>query len=284
MLARADGAELFYTTRGNGPACLVPSGIGTGPYERQTPPQLSDRLKLVYVDLRGSGRSTGEPTDLNFDVLADDLETIRLDLRVERIAVLGHSILGMLAIEYARRCPASVSHVITVCTPPSGDLAGYRRRPRLSSRRTRRRIESRPCVTTWPGCRQTHRGCRPSSLTRQCAFATLASTPPRCLRRRCPGRRFSCTSWGRWPAAGTSAPAPTATRATLRRSRALRLRRPALPMGRHHGQAPNATLQLFEQSGHQPFFEEPDRFAAAVTDWMASQDSGSTPRRGFPEG
>jgi proline iminopeptidase len=32
---------------------------------------------------------------------------------------------------------------------------------------------------------------------------------------------------------------------------------------------PNATLQLFERSGHQPFFEEPDRFAAAVTSWMA---------------
>jgi proline iminopeptidase len=34
---------------------------------------------------------------------------------------------------------------------------------------------------------------------------------------------------------------------------------------------PNATLQIFEQSGHQPFFEEPDRFAVALTDWMSSQ-------------
>ncbi|WP_437507473.1 alpha/beta fold hydrolase [Sorangium sp. So ce1099] len=34
---------------------------------------------------------------------------------------------------------------------------------------------------------------------------------------------------------------------------------------------PDATLHLFEQSGHQPFFEEPERFAAAVTDWMSRQ-------------
>ncbi len=123
MTVSVRGAELFYSTRGKGPTCLVLSAIGTKPYERQTPRELSDRLRLVYVDLRGAGRSTGEPTDLTFDALADDLEAIRGDLEVERIAVLGHSILGMLAIEYGRRRPASVSHVIAVGTPPSGDLA-----------------------------------------------------------------------------------------------------------------------------------------------------------------
>ena len=78
------GAELFYSTRGNGPACLVLSAIGAEPYKRLTPPQLSDQLRLVYVDLRGSGRSTGEPTDLTFDVLAADLEAMRADLAVDR--------------------------------------------------------------------------------------------------------------------------------------------------------------------------------------------------------
>jgi proline iminopeptidase len=33
-------------------------------------------------------------------------------------------------------------------------------------------------------------------------------------------------------------------------------------------QLPNATLEIFERSGHQPFFEEPDRFVAALTDWI----------------
>ena len=34
---------------------------------------------------------------------------------------------------------------------------------------------------------------------------------------------------------------------------------------------PNATLQIFDQSGHQPFFEEPDRLAEALSEWMAGQ-------------
>jgi pimeloyl-ACP methyl ester carboxylesterase len=41
----------------------------------------------------------------------------------QRVAVLGHSILGVLAIEYGRRRASSVSHVITVGTPPKGDMA-----------------------------------------------------------------------------------------------------------------------------------------------------------------
>ena len=31
---------------------------------------------------------------------------------------------------------------------------------------------------------------------------------------------------------------------------------------------PDATFALFERSGHQPFVEEPDRFADVVTSWM----------------
>ncbi len=118
-----NGAELYYSTQGSGPTCLVLSAIGSEPYKRLMPPQLADRLRLVYVDLRGGGRSTGNPADLTFEVLAGDLEAIRGELGVDQVAVLGHSILGVLAIEYARRYPESVSHVIVVGTPTIGDTA-----------------------------------------------------------------------------------------------------------------------------------------------------------------
>ena len=115
-------AEIHYVTRGRGPVCLVLTSIGTKPYERQMPAALDEHLTLVFVDVRGSGRSTGAASDLTFDVLADDLEAVRAALGVARVAVLGHSIVGMLAVEYARRRPETVSHVIMVGTPPSGDM------------------------------------------------------------------------------------------------------------------------------------------------------------------
>src|SRR5215471_3198577 len=123
MMVTVAGAELYYTTRGRGPACLVLSAIGTKPYERQIPAALDEHLQLCFVDLRGAGRSTGEVTDLTFDVLSEDLEAVRAALGVPRVTVLGHSILGVLAIAHARRRPDAVSDVIAVGTPPTGDMA-----------------------------------------------------------------------------------------------------------------------------------------------------------------
>ena len=44
--------------------------MGTAPYERQMAPQLLDHLTMVYVDLRGGGRSTGSAAF--FEAEADD--------------------------------------------------------------------------------------------------------------------------------------------------------------------------------------------------------------------
>lgn len=123
MMAAGEGAEIFYTTRGSGPVLLVPSAIGTDFYDRTLPAALSARLTLALVDLRGGGRSTGDPATLTFDRAAGDFDAVRRALGQERVAVMGHSILGALAIEYGRRRPEAVSHVITVGTPPWGGMA-----------------------------------------------------------------------------------------------------------------------------------------------------------------
>ena len=122
MIVSVDGADLFYSSRGAGHVCLVPSAVGTRLYERQMSQQLGDAYRLVFVDLRGGGRSTGDPSTLTFDQVAADLEAVRVDIGVGQVSVIGHSILGALAIEYGRRCPETVRQVVTVGTPPRGDM------------------------------------------------------------------------------------------------------------------------------------------------------------------
>lgn len=272
MTVSVNGAELFYSTRGSGPTCLVPSAIGTKPYERMTPPRLSDQLRLVYVDLRGGGRSTGNPGDLTFDVLADDLEAVRVDLGAERVAILGHSVLGILAIEYGRRCRSSVSHVITVGTPPRGDMA------RLSADAAaffeqdasddRKRIlrEKLAELPSTPSLAQTVRAQTPMRFFDARFDATPllaeADVKPRLL------GHIMTTLAPDWDV--------TVDASALR-----------VPIFIAHGRydytvpyilwtgiapmLPSATLHVFEASGHQPFFEEPDRFAEVLTGWMAGQ-------------
>lgn len=269
MNVSARGADLFYSKRGHGPACLVLSGIGTRVYERMMPPQLSGRLTLVYVDLRGSGRSTGDPTELTFDVLAADLEAIRVDLGIERTAVLGHSILGMLAIEYGRRCPDSVSHVIVAGTPPFGDLA------RVSAiaasffeedaSEDRKRVLRDNMAALAPG----------SSVME----SVLAQTPTRFFDARFDAAPLFSDRIGN-PALlmhlmGTLGPAwdVTLDPGSLRVPILIAHGRydytvPSALWNDVVGILPSATVRLFDESGHHPFLEEPERFTAALVEWM----------------
>jgi proline iminopeptidase len=52
------------------------------------------------------------------DVLVDDIEQVRLTLGYEKIGVLGHSIFGLVALEYARAHPERTTFIIMNGTPP----------------------------------------------------------------------------------------------------------------------------------------------------------------------
>jgi proline iminopeptidase len=270
MIVSNKGAELFCTTRGHGPVCIVLTAIGTPPYERQTQ-ALSNHLQLVYVDLRGSGRSTGVATDLTFDLLADDLDAVRVALGVERISVLGHSALGVLALEYARRCPTTVAYAITVGTPPFGDMG------RLLAEAT-----SFFAKDASPE--------RQQLLRDNMSQLAAGTSPEQMMIAQTPMRFYDA----RYDAAPLFADADNNPQlihhllGTLLRSwdvtvGADSLRVPIfLGHGRHDyvspcllwdgipAKLPRATFHLFEQSGHQPFVEEPEQFVAAVTNWMRS--------------
>jgi proline iminopeptidase len=268
MIVQARGAELNVVTRGRGPVCLVLTSIGTKPYERQLPAALDERFTLAFVDIRGSGRSTGAAADLTFDVLAEDLEAVRAALGAPRVAVLGHSIVGMLAAEYARRRPQAVSHAILVGTPPRGDTAALIVASTAFFKEhgsdERKRILQENLARLPPGTPP--------------AEAIYAQTPLRFFDPRTDARPLFEGAETRpeilLHLMGTLSPTWDVTAGAP-------LRAPLyVALGRHdyvvphvmwNGVAPRlptATLQIFEQSGHQPFVEEPALFAAAVTRWF----------------
>jgi len=272
MQVSVDGAELHCTVQGRGPACLVPSAIGTAPYERQMARGLLDHLTMVYVDLRGGGRSTGRATDLTFDVVAADVDAIRAALGVERVILLGHSILGLLALECARRLPAAVSHVVTVGTPPYGDMDAVSARSaamfeaEADSARTQRLRHNLAALPPDASAAQTllaqtpMRFCDPT-VDAAPHFEGAVSRPELVMH-----------------IIGTLAAGWTVT---------ADLESLTVPVLITHGRwdytvphtmwdgipnaLPDATFHRFEASGHQPFFEEPERFAAVVTEWLAGR-------------
>jgi proline iminopeptidase len=268
VIVQAEGAELNCVTRGHGPVCLVLTSIGTKPYERQLPAALDDRFTMAFVNIRGSGRSTGAAADLTFDVLAEDLETVRAALGAPRVAILGHSIVGMLAAEYARRRPDAVSHAIIVGTPPRGDMAALVAASTAFFQECasdeRKQILQDNLARLPPGTPP--------------AEAVFAQTPLRFFDARADARPLFAGAETRpeilQRLMGALSPTWDITAGAP-------LRAPLyIAHGRHDYVVPHvlwddvaprlpaATLQIFEQSGHQPFVEEPARFTAALTAWF----------------
>jgi proline iminopeptidase len=117
-----NGVRLWYRVAGKhvtgvAPVVFLHGGPGQGSYHfaALAGPYMEPSLRLVYFDQRGSGQSerpwTGE---YGIAALIEDIEGLRRKLGVPRIALIGHSFGGALALEYAARYPEHVSAVVFV--------------------------------------------------------------------------------------------------------------------------------------------------------------------------
>lgn len=267
-----DGGELHGTVRGSGPPCLVLSMLGTEVWETLLPAPIDRRHTVICVDLPGSGSSRGHPALLNFDTLTRDLEALRARLGIGPVTVLGYSILGVLALEYARRAPHGVSGVVLAGTPPFGDMT---RLAEASSRFVAAHASAE----------------RKTLLAERLAALPSGASPAQHVAATAPLRFFD----PRTDPAGLFAravPAPALLGHILGtlvpgwdvRLDADRIRAPVfIALGRHDytvpwdlwpepaAALPDATLHIFERSGHQPFAEEPQQFAEAVAAWARTR-------------
>ncbi|MBQ0996439.1 alpha/beta fold hydrolase [Streptomyces sp. RK62] len=120
-LRAADGTELAYHLRGEGePLLVLPGGPMRASAYLGDLGGLSDRRRLVLLDLRGTGASgtPADPATYRCDRLVDDVERVREHLGLPRMDVLGHSAGGSLALLYAARHPERVARLALVTVTP----------------------------------------------------------------------------------------------------------------------------------------------------------------------
>jgi len=113
-----EGALLRYLCEGSGlPALVIGSAIY---YPRVFSGQLRKCLRLIFVDVRhfAEGNEALDLDDLSLDTYLDDIDRVRAHLGLDRIVLIGHSHHGNLALEYAKRHPARVTHLVLIGSPP----------------------------------------------------------------------------------------------------------------------------------------------------------------------
>lgn len=108
----SDSVDLYVKVSGEGIPCLyIHGGPGSGSYwmEQFSGDVLEENFKMIYLDLRGVGRSTSpENRNYGMDRMVKDFEEIRKHLGIEKWLILGHSFSGTMLTGYANRFPENL--------------------------------------------------------------------------------------------------------------------------------------------------------------------------------
>ena len=129
VAARAEGArtgevevgrtKLKYRSVGSGVPVVVISGHHGGSVFNHSLDLLAGSARVITYDGRGRGASA-LGTGLTLETELEDLEKLRIGLRVNRMVLVGHDVGGLVALAYARAHPRRVARIVLINTPPRG--------------------------------------------------------------------------------------------------------------------------------------------------------------------
>lgn len=112
---------MHYVSQGQGPTIILLHGL-FGDHQNLTNlgRQLAEAgYRVVRADLRNHGRSDWYDS-MTLKEMADDLEALRIELGLQQIALVGHSLGGKVAMTYAQAYPEPVSALVVADIAPVG--------------------------------------------------------------------------------------------------------------------------------------------------------------------
>ena len=287
MKIQVNGTELYFDVVGSGldaardfrqrPTLLLLHG-GPGfdhSYLRPWLDPVSEVAQLVYIDERGCGRSARHTHEYyQLGIMADDIVELCRALAIERPIVLGQSFGGFVALSIAQRHPHFPSGIILFDTSPAwtggydldaleqlvgGDygnelrIIAYRESTGQASEAELKRFEQEIMPYYW------HQNFKPEYIENLFSEANL------------------------------NMDIATYMMGTLSKEYDLRSSLPDIDVpalilqGRYDWvtpmsgalemaeKLPDATLHIFEQSGHMVFMEEPEELVAVISKWIREQ-------------
>lgn len=278
------GRKLRYKVAGSGPVLMVQApgwGIGSSLYEYGLA-QLERNFTVVYHDPQGSGgsESPSNPEKMNVGSFIEDFDALRHHLNLERVALMGHSHGGFIAMNYVLKYPQHVSHLILLdaqlgVAEPAEDvqrtLPALGRDPRFAE-----------AVRIFTGPRKLGSDQDLSEFlygVLPLYFFDPESEQCKAARQFVRNARISVAAMK----TTAESDGQFLVRERLREIRALTL----VLVGRHdficspvqaevlHDGISGSKIVVFENSGHLPWTEEADSFFSTVTRFLVSQESGA---------
>jgi pimeloyl-ACP methyl ester carboxylesterase len=111
------GHRVSYRTGGSGPALLLLHGItNSSETWEHVAPRLTDRFTVIAPDLLGHGESATPRGDYSLGAHASGARDVLTSLGIERATVVGHSLGGGIAMQFAYQFPERCERLVLVAS------------------------------------------------------------------------------------------------------------------------------------------------------------------------
>ena len=118
------GTKIYWDEQGVGQPVLLIMGLGwASNMWYRTRPILASCYRTIAFDNRGAGRSDVPPGPYAISTMASDAAAVLDALGVETAHLVGASMGGMIAQEFALQYPKRVRSLVLACTAPGGPHA-----------------------------------------------------------------------------------------------------------------------------------------------------------------
>ena len=281
------GRRVCFRRSGSGPVLVLVHGV-TGRSEQWDPviPLLEERFEVVAPDLLGHGRSAKPRGDYSLGAYASGVRDLMLALGHDRATVVGHSLGGGIAMQFAYQFPErcerlglvssgglgrEVHLLLRAATLPGSELV----LPLIANQRT---LGLGTAVGGFLDRLGLQLGSDVAEMGR--GYGSLADSGAR--------QAFIHTLRGLLDFGGqrVSATDRLYLAAEMPTLIVWGRRDPLIPV-RHAGVAhramPDSRLEVFDGSGHFPQLEEPVRFARVLTDFVESTEPSDIDPDGLRE-
>ena len=111
------GCQCAFRVAGSGPAIVLIHGIGGHSSTSNTvQARLAHRFTVIAPDLLGHGKSDKPRTDYSVAAYANGLRDLLSVLGIDRVSLVGHSLGGGVAMQFAYQFPELVQRLVLVAT------------------------------------------------------------------------------------------------------------------------------------------------------------------------
>lgn len=124
MNIKFKGSLFFYTRQGNGKAIVLLHGF----LENQTMwepfvPLLTEKHTVITIDLPGHGKSDCKGYVHSMELMAEVVEAVLTQEKIEQATFIGHSMGGYVALAFAERHPEMCSEIVLLNSTSKADSA-----------------------------------------------------------------------------------------------------------------------------------------------------------------